>query len=201
LIACGDVTLGGNPNEEKCSVIMREHGSMLYGIRIICPFDSACDVKLSFGLVSTPRDLGCIGGFEYRFVQNGKSDLVKVFHDRSKASVNSSVNLVLDSNDKVSFSLFDAQNVEKKYDLDLSGIVRSYTVRGDFVDVKVMKECSLWLYSCEKETVYGSRLPDGKYTFSIMDGCKSEYSYDCLLHNQGPWEVDDVDIHAKIYWK
>ena len=55
-------------------------------------------------------------------------------------------NVPLESNDHLRFSLIDINNVEKKYDIDLSGIINSYTVRDDSVDVNVMKGCNLWLF-------------------------------------------------------
>ena len=90
---------------------------------------------------------------------------------------------------------------KKKYDIDLSGIINSFTVHRDSVDVNVMKNCYFDLYSCQKETVYGNRLQNGKYTFAVNDGCKDHYDYDCIWHNQGPFEKDDLDISATIYWK
>ncbi len=64
-----------------------------------------------------------------------------------------------------------------------------------------MENCHLQLLFCKKEIVYGSKLRNGKYTFSANEGCDAEYSYDCIWHNQGPLEMDDLDIHAMIYWK
>ena len=201
LLSCDGFSTGGNPNEGKCSLVVKEHGEMFNGIRIICPFDSICDIKFSFGSVATPESYGCSVGFEYRLVQNGESKVVQKNYDYSTQSRNASVDLLLDSNDCASFSLFDINSVEKKYDIDLSGIINSYTVRGDSVDVKVMENCSLSLYECHRETVYGNRMMDSKYSFSILEGCKKYYSYDCSWHNQGTLNKDAFDIHAKIYWK
>ena len=64
-----------------------------------------------------------------------------------------------------------------------------------------MKNCYFDLYSCQKETVYGNRLQNEKYTFLTTDGCDKESSYGCLWHNQGPFEKDDFDVSATIYWK
>jgi hypothetical protein len=66
--------------------------------------------------------------------------------------------------------------------------------------VNVMKECSLDLFSCKRETVYGKNLNYGKYTFFKSDGCDKEYSYDCKLHNLGPLKKDNLKISATIYW-
>ena len=197
-ISCDGFSTGGNPNEGKCSFVVKEHGKMANGIRIICPFDSVCDVKFSFGIVG---GYGCSAGFEYKFKQDDEIKLVKKNYDYAEPSQNTSVDLNLDSSGFIHFSLIDVNDVEKKYDIDLSGIVNSYMVRGDSVEVNVMKNCSLWLFYCKKDQVYGNNLSDGKYTFLKTEGCDKEYSYDCSWHNQGSFETDDLDIHAEIYWK
>jgi len=66
--------------------------------------------------------------------------------------------------------------------------------------VNVMKECSLDLFSCKRETVYGKNLNYGKYTFITSDGCDKDYSYRCKWRNLGPSRKDDLEIHTKIYW-
>jgi hypothetical protein len=200
-VACDMPATGGNPGEGECSYIMKEHGIMTNFIRIICPFDSICDVKFSFGPVAVPDDYGCVAGFEYKFVQENEIKIVRKNYFHSELNQNTSVDLVLDSNKRASISLIDINNVEKKYDIDLSGIINSYTVRGDSVDVNVMKGCSLWLFSCKKDQVYGNNLSDGKYTFLRTEGCDKEYSYDCSWRNQGFGGKDELDIHAMITWK
>ena len=200
-VACDMPATGGNPGEGECSYIMKEHGIMTNFIRIVCPFDSICDVKFSFGPVAVPDDYGCVAGFEYKFVQENEIKIVRKNYFHSELNQNTSVDLVLDSNKRASISLIDINNVEKKYDIDLSGIINSYTVRGDSVDVNVMKGCSFKLYYCNKEAVYGDQLLDGKYTFLATEGCDKESSYRCLWHNQGPFQKDDLNISATIYWK
>ncbi len=201
IFSCEIFHTGGNPDEGKCSLIVKEHGNMRNNIVINCSLESNCNVSLLFLLVGTPVGYGCSDGFEYKFVQNNETSVVKRNYDRSKPSENTSIKLDLDADEHVRFSLLDINNVEKKYDIDLSGIIHSYTVRGDSVDVNVMKGCHLDLFSCKKATVYGSNLLNGVYTFSTTDGCKFVYSYDCLWQNQGSFETDELDIHAMIYWK
>ena len=76
-VACDMPATGGNPGEGECSYIMKEHGIMTNFIRIVCPFDSICDVKFSFGPVAVPDDYGCVAGFEYKFVQENEIKIVK----------------------------------------------------------------------------------------------------------------------------
>ncbi len=81
-------------------------------------------------------------------------------------------------------------------------LIHSYTVRGDSIDVNVMQNCSLSLFSCKKETEYGNTLlPNGIYTFSASEGCDSVLDYECSWQNQGPTQKDDLEIHVTIYWK
>ena len=192
LLSCEMFHTGGNPDEGKCSYVLMEHAmEMRNDIDMECPYDSNCRIGFYFGPAASSNDISDCGVYEYKFVQN--ENIMKI-------RLNSSVNLTPDSDEHVRFSLFDKNNIEKKYDIDLSGIIHSFTVRGDSIDVNVMKDCRLRLYSCMK-TVYGNNLLNGKYTFSVAEGCDSEYSYDCTWHNQGSFETDDLYIHAMIHWK
>ena len=148
--------------------------------------------------------VACSASYEYEFVQSDKKYIVKF---------NSNLALKLDPDGHLRYSLFDIDNVERKYDMDFSKIIHSYTVRGDSIDVKVMEKCSLSLHSCKKETeygntllpngmtVYGNLLPNGIYTFSASEGCDSVLDYECSWQNQGPTQKDNLEIHATIYWK
>ena len=162
-----------------------------------CPYEKKCDVGLGFGVAKLGDSLDgmCFGGgAEWRFESIDTSMIVATKDWKTYP-------VILSMDDHLHFSLIDEDNVEKKYDIDLSGIVHSFTVRGDSVDVNVMKGCNLHLYSCKKETVYGNNLLNGKYTFSKTDGCDPDYSYRCSWHNQGSLETDDLEIDATIYWK
>ena len=193
LLSCEMFHTGGNPDEGKCSYVLMEHATeMRNDIDMECPYDSNCRIGFYFGPAASSNDISDCGVYEYKFVQN--ENIMKI-------RLNSSVKLTLDSDEHVRFSLFDIKNVEKKYDIDLSGIIHSFTVRGDSIDVNVMKDCSFKLYSCKKETVYGNNLLNGKYTFPVTDGCDSETSYRCSWHNQSSLGTDDLDIDATIYWK
>lgn len=198
LVACDMPGTGGNPYEGlPCNQnIMKVHAdSLALKMTVNCPYEKVCDVKYGFYVAGLPDSLKgmCFGGgVEWKFESFDTSMVVKN---------GKSYPISLTPENHAKFSLFDINNVEKKYDIDLSGIVNSYTVRGDSVDVNVMKGCSLSLYECDRETVYGNLILDSRYSFSILEGCKKYYSYDCLWDNQGPLKKDNLDIHAKIYWK
>ena len=200
LLSCDALSTGGNPSEGRpCNQkILKVHPELLrFDITMTCPYEKKCDVELGFGVAKLGDSLDgmCFGGgAEWRFESIDTSMIVATKDWKTYP-------VILSMDDHLHFSLIDEDNVEKKYDIDLSGIVHSFTVRGDSVDVNVMKGCNLHLYSCKKETVYGNNLLNGKYTFSKTDGCDPDYSYRCSWHNQGSLETDDLEIDATIYWK
>lgn len=197
LLSCeGFTTTGSNdPYSNHCYGISKKNAySYMFFFELNCPYGDVCKTKLSFlgSGVGDTLDGRCFSGYELRLETADTSRTVLE---------NKNYPISLTSDNHAKFSLIDEDNVEKKYDIDLSGIVNSYTVRGDSVDVNVMKGCSFKLYYCNKEAVYGNQLPDGKYTFLATEGCDKESSYRCVWHNQGPFEKDDLDISATIYWK
>ena len=162
-----------------------------------CPYEKKCDVELGFGVAKLGDSLDgmCFGGgAEWKFESIDTSMIVATKDWKTYP-------VILSMDDHLHFSLVDENNVEKKYDIDLSSIINSYTVRGDSIDVHVMENCHLQLLFCKKEIVYGSKLRNGEYTFSANEGCGDHYIYKCIWHNQGSLETDDLDIYASIYWK
>ena len=200
IFSCEMFHTGGNPSEGRpCNQkILKVHPELLrFDITMTCPYEKKCDVGLGFGVAKLGDSLGgmCFGGgAEWKFESIDTSMIVATKDWRTYP-------VILSMDDHLHFSLVDENNVEKKYDIDLSSIINSYTVRGDSVDVNVMKGCRLDLYSCDRKTVYGDNLLNDKYTFSATEGCKIYYVYRCSWHNQGSLETDDLDIDATIYWK
>ena len=194
-VACDMPATGGNPGEGSlCKGVTQNHANKYYfDLTLKCRYRGKCDAKLFFdaGYYRDSLSSRCFSDYELDFVTTETSK--KVLSAKE-------YNVPLESDDHLRFSLIDVNNVEKKYDIDLSEIINSYTVRGDSVDVNVMKGCSLWLFSCKKDQVYGNNLSDGKYTFLRTEGCDKEYSYDCSWRNQGLGGKDEIDIHAMITW-
>jgi hypothetical protein len=195
-VACDMPATGGNPGEGSlCKGVTKNHANKYYfELTLKCQYEEKCGLKLFFdaGYYRDSLSSRCFSDYELDFVTTETSK--KVLSAKE-------YNVPLESDDHLRFSLIDINNVEKKYDIDLSGIINSYTVRGDSVEVNVMKGCSLWLFSCKKDQVYGNNLSDGKYTFLRTEGCDKEYSYDCSWRNQGFGGKDELDIHAMITWK
>ena len=202
LLSCDGFSTGGNPNEGKCSFVLREHPTeMLNRMRVECPYDSSCSIKFHFGLVNASFVDGCIDDYEYRFVQNKEV----------KINLNSSVDLNLDSDYHVRFSLFDIKNVEKKYDIDLSEILNAYVIRGDSVEVKFfncLNRMSIYKYRVMRGNgthdvieLYPDSLKNGKYAFYQDDLYFDEIHFSCGLGAQGSFESDSVYIYGDLYWR
>ncbi|MDY6331484.1 MAG: hypothetical protein SPL52_08260 [Fibrobacter sp.] len=193
LLSCEGFSTGGNPGQ--CQEILRKHVSSLrFSAFAKCPYEKDCDIYMGVEVFKLGDSLKnkCFDEYELTLKTQDTSMVV----NSSRRYL-----LPLTSDGYLHFSLIDEDGVEKKYDFDLSGIIHSFTVRGDSVDVNVMKDCRLYLFSCKKDIIYGNSLSDGKYTFSVAEECDSESSYDCTWHNQGSFETDDLYIHAMIHWK
>ena len=197
LLSCdGFTTTGSNdPYRNPCYGISKKNAySYKFFMELDCPYEGVCKTRLNFlgsGAGDT-LDGRCFSGYELRLETADTSRTVLE---------NKNYPISLTPENHAKFSLVDEDNVEKKYDIDLSGIINSYTVRGDSVDVNVMKNCRLSLYECNRDFIYGNDLYDGKYSFLIADKCENHYGYKCEWHNQGPLQKDELNIYATIYWK
>ena len=197
ILSCdGFTTTGTNdPYRNPCYGISRKNAySYMFLMELNCPYGEKCKTSFSFlgsGAGDT-LDGRCFSEYVLNFIINDSS----MFAHSGKRYL-----LALTPDNHAKFTFVDEDNVEKKYDIDLSGIIHSYTVRGDSVDVNVMNGCRLSLYSCNKDFIYGSSLPNGKYSFLITDKCEDYYGYKCELHNQGPSQKDDLNIYATVYWR
>ena len=196
LLSCeGFTTTGSNdPYSNPCYGISKKNAySYMFFFELDCHYGETCKAKMNFlgSGVGDTLDGRCFSGYELRLETADTSRTVLE---------NKNYPISLTPENHAKFSLVDEDNVEKKYDIDLSGIIHSYTVHGDSVDVNVMKGCRLWLFSCKKDQVYGNDLSDGKYIFLKTEGCDKEYSYDCSWLEQGSSGMDKLDIHAMITW-
>ena len=202
MLSCGFLPgTGGNPEEGRpCNEkVMKVHaGSLALEMTVNCAYKKECNVKLHFRVTALPESLEgmCFGnGSEWRFESFDTSMTVTT-------ELNKSYPVKLSQDDHLRFSLIDINNVEKKYDIDLSEIINSYTVRGDSVDVNVMKNCRITVISTPRNIeIYGNVYPESIFTFSAKESLRSWFGYDCSWHEQGPLEKDDLNIHAEIYWR
>ena len=189
--------------DEKCDAVLKKHVKSLgMALLLNCPYDSVCQSRISFGWV---REYGfysstCYKEYEYLFVGDSIEDIV---------SMNSYENIAVHEDNHVRFSLFDETKTEKKYDIDLSEIIHSFSVRDDSVEVKIphyIEELHLyksheWGSSYDIINVISDTLKYEKYTFCQNDMLFPYYYFSYNLNSQDSTVLDSIRIYGDIYWK
>ena len=208
-IACDMPGTGGNPSEGlPCNdKVLRVHaGSLTLEMTANCAYEKKCDAKLGFRVTGLPDSLKdrCFGGgSEWKLESFDTSMVVKDWK---------SYPVSLSHDDHFRFSLFDINNVEKKYDIDLSGIINSYTVRGDSIEIKMPDGNFDMLVECPYCADYGRSysLCEGgflchyhsKISLSAVVGTSSawgkEFTFHYGLSNQSSTHTDSVYVHGTI---
>lgn len=140
--------------DEKCEPTIKKHlKSIEMHVAVDCDYDSLCMARyivFSFAKVKSldsaevyenpsTRPKVCYDGFEYVFV----NDSIK-----KKVSSGESLHKIPLKEDHLRFSLFDEDDVEKKYDIDLSEIVHSYKYVGDSIAIKMPETLTEFLIEC-----------------------------------------------------
>ena len=200
ILSCEGFSTGGNPSEGlPCNdKVLRAHaGSLALEMTANCAYKKECDAKLGFRVTGRSDSLKdrCFGGGAEWKLESFDTSMVVATKDWKKYPIS------LTSENHLRFSLFDINNIEKKYDIDLSGIINSYTVRGDSVVVNVMDNCRITVISTPQNIeVYGNVYPESNFIFSANESIRSWFGYDCIWHEQGSLKKDDLNIHAEIFW-
>lgn len=208
LLSCDLPATGGNPGEGRpCNEkVLKVHDAALaLDITANCAYEKECDVKLYFYGTELPDSLKgmCFGGgTELRLESFDTSMVVK---DWKIYPVS------LSQDDHLRFSLFDINNIEKKYDIDFSEIIHSYTVRGDSVEVKsfdCLERMVIYKYRIEKNNgphdiidLYPDSLKNGKYVFYQDDLYFDKIYFNCSLNSQSSFKTDSIYIHGDVYWR
>ncbi|MCQ2053891.1 MAG: hypothetical protein MJY82_01200 [Fibrobacter sp.] len=128
--------------DEKCLPLNKRHvKSMEMHVQVKCAYDSICLANIFFGLV---KEMGwysvdCYDKYEYTFVNESL---------KAKAVFGETISKVPLKEDHLRFSLFDEDDVEKKYDIDLSEIVHSYKYVGDSIAIKMPETLTEFLIEC-----------------------------------------------------
>ena len=196
LLSCEGLSFGGNSNEgNRCSWISKEFVSPLkFELSVTCSYEKICKGYFSywgFNISDSLRNK-CFSGYELNFVTKDTSMLIRSID---------SYPISFESDSYLRFTLLDINNVEKKYDIDLSGIVNSYTVRGDTVDVNVMKQCKISVFTKPHKTeIFGNTISNSLYSFSILDSREPWLGYECSWKQVGPLKKDDLEVYAKLHW-
>lgn len=196
-------TVGVDPPPAwECKGTLKIHPQMLQ-LRIDLIYSS-----LFFGSVyhSDSSHL-CYADYEYKFVSKNTTE---------KIHKNSTLYSILDSDKHVRFSLFDKNNVEKSYDIDLSEILHSYTFKGDSVEIKMPEngttEISIACPYCSTHRIYDS-LCQGIFACnyqsteqkSVIVGTDSSwgksYGFKLYLANQSSMKTDSIFIYGDITFR
>ena len=176
MLACSDMIPLG-PSTAKCSYVLKEHPTEMINIMSVnCPFKANCKIDFLFGPVSYTE--GCLDDFEY---------LYKKGSYEKKVHMNTHVDMSLDSDDHVRFSLFDSKNVEKTYDIDLSEIIHSYSILGDSVEITLPD-------FVERAAIYRSKGPGAG--IDVI-----ELVPDSILNGKYFLKTDSIFVSADVFFK
>lgn len=194
--------------ESECQGTLRTHPQMLeLQIQLICFYGESCDSYLYFGaLVHSDSSHSCYADYEYKYTSKVTT---------KKIHKNDNFNNILDSDEHVRFSLFDKNNVEKSYDIDLSEIIHSYTFKGDSVEIKMPingdTEISIHCPYCkERDDSSLCRHSTACHyqsseLSSVIIGTDSAwgnlYSYDLYLNKQSSLKTDSLKVFGSIEFR
>ncbi|MDD5941657.1 hypothetical protein [Fibrobacter sp.] len=207
LLSCGFSTV--DVLDSECKETLKIHpNKLLLFIDLNCSYDSKCSSVLHFSWMSYSDSIhSCYANYEYKFVSKKETKKIHLSDD---------VYDVLDSDEHVRFSLFDKNNVEKSYDIDLSEIIHSYTYKGDSVEIKMpesgFSKISIECPYCSTHRIYDS-LCQGIFACnyqstqqnSVIVGTDSSwgksYGFDLYLGAQSSMKTDSIHILAEITFR
>lgn len=212
LLSCGFSTVGGDPNSDwKCQGTLKEHpDSMNISISLGISHNSVYESSLFFDIFrkKNPNTYSeCYADYEYKYVSNKETKKIHKYDNLYN---------VLDSDEHVRFSLFDKNNVEKSYDIDLTEIIHSYTFKGDSVEIKMpengFSKISIECPYCSTHRIYDS-LCQGIFACnyqstqqnSVIVGTDSSwgksYGFDLYLGAQSSMKTDSIEILTEITFR
>ena len=161
----------------------------------------------------------CVDSLKY-----GNSDSLRHLPQKSKYTYNyytistyvqddghvlqSYARIPIDDDDHLRFTLVDRQNNEKTFDLDLSGYINMYKLRGDTFDFKFPENTSFYAYT--RDTTFGEKdcpvsyreeRSFGCYNYSVRD---TVIYYDttvyCIVEPGDHYENIGVSITTSDFW-
>lgn len=202
LIGCENIIppVGGD-GSGRCNNISRKHpDNMTFSIPLDCPFERSCETRIYFYHAYFFDSLSrrCGNDYELRYVAGAESKMIRS---------NLTYPVMMSPDEHIRFSLIDEDNVEKKYDVDLSRIIHSFTVRGDSVEVTKF-DCMDRLTIYKRK--YGSHdiielfpdsLKNGKYVFYQDSLYFDEIHFECGLGAQSSFKTDSIFVYGDLYWR
>ena len=197
--------------DASCTYVLEEHPKKMFNsLRLNCPYKGDCSVWFYFGIAIPKTYNECEKrGFSYTFVKGDRKETVK--------ETTTLKNIPVDSDGHVRFSLFDKTNTEKNYDIDLSEIIHSYTVRGDSVEIRMpvgdfsMSIRCPFCVSGNKDSSICEGLLSCQYhgdeteSKVVMIGTDSTWSsffgFDYYLLNQSSMASDSIKVYGEVYFR
>lgn len=212
MVACGMSTTGGDPDSlsQKCQDTRRIHPeSMGLSLKLNCEYQKTCNAEVTFiGAIKDSLNKNtCFLDFDFLFDDGFKKE-----HVRS----NSTIPLTVYDDDHVRFSLFDETNAEKSYDIDLSEIIHSYTIKGDSVEIKMPENLLMSYIKCPycQSMNNSAKICEGHYMchysyvaenpFAVvgLDSTWGKYIImDLGLNSQSSMNGDSISVSARIYFR
>ena len=208
LLACSLPDPGCDDHScDGCRYVLKAHAEkMIYDLGVECLYDSACNATLVISRPVPKEKNECkMDNFEYTLVSG---------NIREKMEHNTNLRfLPISSDDHFRFSLFDSAKVEKKYDIDLSSVIHSYTIDGDSVRItlpysgKMKVSCPICQELGENCDIMSNKVcqyineSDSSMTVTIGYDWDNNYRFSYGLSNQGPLGSDTIDVGGRIYFR
>ena len=187
---------------DGCRYVLKEHAEkMIYHLQVRCPYDTACNATLLIFQPVLEYENECkIDNFEYMLISGSF---------RKKMQFGTNVDLPISSDDHLRFSLLDSAKVEKKYDIDLSGIIHPYTFDNDSIRITLPShliefciECPYCPNNandivCVKEDEY----ENSTIVVGLDPSLGKYFDLNSWLVSQGPNEKDSIEVNAQVYFR
>lgn len=174
-------------------------------MRLTCKYQEKCEAKITPFVTLGNRHVNMgYDRYEYEFDDGMTKKIV---------TMNTTVPVTVDDDDHVRFSLFDSARVEKTYDIDLSEIIHSYTVKDDSVEIKIPENnftmsihcpyCSnsdysdlcMGTYACH----YYSESGQNPVTIGTDSSWGTSYTLRYYLGEQSSMKGDSIKVIGEIY--
>ena len=186
-----------DPHSSECSYVMKKHSKqMIMEIHLKCAYDRTCKSSIDFGPSIGEKYNDCkVGNYEYEFVTK---------KSKKKIRLNSWDSLDVYPDNHVYFSLFDTTGAEKKYDIDLSAFVNSYTLREDSADILIPENTKYIAIKCPEQKglylcyYYNDSLVNKMVTVGIGDGWSPYFYIESWINYTTEYGADSISISSSI---
>ena len=194
-------------DDPECYV-EKKHGRLGNHLTLSCVYEQDCSLNVVFGKLDmdsgplTHRlDYGCISldEYEYEFVQKKRKKYV---------NLGTGIDLDIDPDGHVRYSIFDEDDVEKKYDIDLSKVIDSYVVCEDSLHIRLSDYFDEVVVRLKKDSGLGyefihvsqSLIGDSVFSVPLDTLFSREFYYNFGLGEQSSLKSDSVYVSGSMYF-